>query len=84
MSVIEAAGLYFVPPGTTINGSKYPDLRNNKLEFHMNVHQCAIFMQNSAPCHKTKIVSSFLNWRKIQVPDWPGNSMDLNPIKTCG
>ena len=34
------AGLFFVPLGTTINGSKYFELLNKKLELHKNVHQC--------------------------------------------
>ena len=35
---------------------KYLDLLKNKLELHMAVHKCSIFMQDGAPCHRAKIV----------------------------
>ena len=47
----------------------------------MNVHNCNIFMQDGAPCHRSKIVSEFLKEKKIKVLDWPNNSLDLNPIE---
>ena len=42
----------------------------------------AIFMHDSAPCHKAKICTAFLETSGITVLDWPGNSPDLNPIET--
>ena len=45
----------------------------------MNVHNCNIFMQDGAPCHRSKNFSEFLKEKKIKVLDWPGNSPDLNP-----
>ncbi|CAG5039123.1 unnamed protein product [Parnassius apollo] len=39
------------------------------------------FMHDSAPCHKAKKVTKFLNAQKVKVLDWPGNSPDLNPIE---
>ena len=62
-----------------MNGQKYVDLLKDKLELHMNVHNCNIFKQDDAPCHKSKIVSKFLKEKKIKILDWPGKSPDLNP-----
>ena len=70
-----------MPPGTTINGQIYLDLLKNKLELHMAVHKCSVFMQDGAPCHRAKIVTQFLKAQKINILDWPGNSPDLNPIE---
>ena len=47
----------------------------------MAVHKCKIFLQNGAPCHSSKVVTQFLKLKKIQVLDWPGNSLNLNPIE---
>ena len=81
MSINGTAGLFFLSPGTTINGQKYLDLLKNKLELHMAVHKCSVFMQDVAPCHRAKIVTQFLKAQKINILDWPGNSPDLNPIE---
>ena len=81
MSKNGTAGLYFLTPGTTMNGSKYVELLKNKLLVHMNVHNAIIFMQDSAPCHRSKIVKKFLEENHVTTLDWPGNSPDLNPIE---
>ena len=44
------AGLFFLDPGTAMNGKKYLELMNEKLELHMAVHNCEIFMHDGAPC----------------------------------
>ena len=49
--------------------------------FH--IHSCEVFMQDNAPCHKSKKVTNSLQQQKIRVLDWPGNSPDLNPIENC-
>ena len=81
MSQNGTAGLFFLPTGTTMNGQRYLDLLKNKLELHMAVHNCTVFMQDGAPCHRAKIVTQFLKSKKIRILDWPGNSPDLNPIE---
>ena len=78
MPINGMAELFFLPPGTTMNGQKYVDLLKDKLELHMATHKCKIFMQNGAPCHRSKIVTQFFKSKKIQILDWSGNSPDLN------
>jgi len=50
------AGLLFLDPGTTMNGKKYLELMK-KLELHMAVDNCRIFMHDGVPCHRAKIVT---------------------------
>lgn len=40
-----------------------------------------LFMHDSAPCHKAKSVTKYLNDENIPVLSWPGNSPDMNPIE---
>ena len=63
------AGLFFLPKGTTMNGARYLEMLQEKLQLHM------------APCHRSKIVSEFLKTKNIKTIDWPGNSPDLNSIE---
>jgi len=81
MSKSGTAGLYFLPPKTTMNGAKYLELLRQKVQLHMEVHRCTIFMHDGAPCHRSKIVTDYLASQNIQVLEWPGNSPDLNPIE---
>ena len=64
-----------------MNGAKYLDLLKDKLKLHMDVHECNTFMHEGAPCHKAKVVTSYLKKEKVEVLPWPGNSPDLNPIE---
>ena len=43
----------------------------------------SFFMHDSAPCHKAKKVTRFLDQQEINVLELPGNSPDLNSIKNC-
>ena len=78
------AEISFLPPGTTMNGSRYIELLAEKLEIHMAVHNYTIYMQDGAPCHRSKVARTFLDENQIKVLDWPGNSSDLNPIENLG
>ena len=41
----------------------------------------ATFMQDNAPCHKAKVVMSYLSEQDFEIMDWPSQSPDLNPIE---
>ena len=73
--------LWFMPPNTTINSKVYLRILQDKLKLHMRQRNCSVFQHDGAPCHKAKIVSSWLKQNKISVLDWPGSSPDLNPIE---
>ena len=75
------AGLKFLPPGTAMNGSRYVDLLKEKLEMHMNIHRCTVFMHDGAPCHRLKVVKQFLFEKGVATLGWPENNLDLNPIE---
>ena len=76
-----AASLYVIPSNTTMNGPKYVELLKDKLKLYMHVHGCTIFMQDGAPYHRSKVDTEFLKKNKISVLEWPGNSLDLNPVE---
>ena len=75
-------GLEFLKQGEMMNGIRYRKILEDKLEFFMGQHGCTHFLQDGAPCHKSKLVTSWFRERPaIQLIDWPGNSPDLNPIE---
>ena len=39
------------------------------------------FMQDNAPCHKAKVVMSYLSEQDFEIMGWPPQSPDLNPIE---
>lgn len=39
------------------------------------------FMQDGAPCHKSKMVMDYFRSNKINLLDWLGNSPDITPIE---
>ena len=41
----------------------------------------ATFMQDNAPCHKAKVVMSYLSEQDFEIMYWPPQSPDLNPIE---
>ena len=41
----------------------------------------ATFMQDNAPCHKAKVVMSYLSEKDFEIMDWPPQSPDLNPVE---
>ena len=43
-------------------------------------HDCNVFMNDGAPCHRKKSVKNFLQKKNVDILGWPGNSPHLNPI----
>ena len=75
-------GLEFLKNGEMMNGTRYLTILKDKLELFMRLHGTTHFLQDGAPCHRSKIVKSWFAERpEIKLIDWPGNSPDLNPIE---
>ena len=64
-----------------MNGPKYVQMLSENLKFHLQVHNCQIFMQDGASCHRSKVAINFLDSNNIDLFEWPGNSSDLNLIE---
>ena len=76
--------LEFLSKGEMMNGIRYRQILEDKLEVFMQLHGCSHFFQDGAPCHRSKVVSEWFRQRpNITLIDWPGNSPDLNPIENC-
>lgn len=76
--------LWIMPAGTTINSTVYLSVLKEKLAPWMDLRNCSIFQQDGAPCHKAKIVKTWMNSERITLlENWPGSSPDLNPIEHC-
>ena len=77
--------LHRVTKGVKINSEEYVSILSNALLPSLDLIQngrFATFMQDNAPCHKTKKVFNWLKERNIRViEDWPAQSPDLNPIE---
>ena len=75
------AGMRFLPKNVTMNTKEYLDT----LEAHMlpwyQGRSNTKFLQDGAPCHKSKKSMTWLAENGVSVMDWPGNSPDLNPIE---
>ena len=69
MAAQRTAGRYFLQPGTTMNGTKYLNLLKDKLEIHMMVHDCNVFMHDDAPCHRAKSVKNLLQEKNVDILD---------------
>ena len=40
-----------------------------------------ILLQDNAPCHASRMIHGYLSRKGISTIEWPGNSLDLNPIE---
>jgi transposase len=67
-----------------MNRLRYHQILDESLELFMRQHRTNHFLQDGAPCHKYKLVSTWIQERRhITLIDWPGNSPDLNPIENA-
>lgn len=75
--------LYFLPAGATMNSERYVHVLEEKLFPWMAMHKATKFLQDGAPCHKSRRSMAVLKQKEkeFSVMDWPGNSPDLNPIE---
>ena len=69
------AGLFFLPKNVMMNGDLYIKVLSDHMVTMFELHQCSHFMQ------KAKKVTKWLQTKKIEALEWPGNSPDLNPIE---
>ena len=80
----ERCGLWFMPKGTSINGTVYLNVLKEKLPNFMEIYRCSHFQHDGAPSHRTKTVGKWLTDNRIQIlGPWPRNSPDLNLIENC-
>lgn len=78
------AGLWFLPPKTTMNAKIYLDLLKEKLPEWMARRGASVFQQDGAPCHTAKTVKAWFQNQPFQLLEgWPGSSPDLNVIENC-
>ena len=76
-------GLYFFPKNKKMIAELYLQVLEEHMFNFYHFHGCEVFMHDSAPCHKARKITSYLEQKQISVLEWPGNSPDLNPIKNC-
>ena len=71
-----------VPIEEMINNRTYFPIIEKRISTELaNLHPQAIFQQDSAPCHKAKIITNCFKKIKMEVLEWYSNSPDLNPIE---
>ncbi|GFV66901.1 transposable element Tcb1 transposase [Trichonephila clavipes] len=44
--------------------------------------QSWIFLEDNSPCHRAKVVQKWLKYHTVNRMNWPGQSPDLNQIKS--
>ena len=74
-------GLFFPFKKISIKGETYLQQLKEKLELHVTVHDCDMFMHDELPYHYSENGVTFFGPKKFKLLDWSGYSPDLNPIK---
>lgn len=68
----------------SLDSDKYISVLNTALpiiEARKGQLKQAIYAQDNAPCHKSKVVKKYLRATHMDIIDWPPYSPDLNPIE---
>ncbi len=74
-------GLEFLKKGEIMNGVRYYKRLANKLEFFMGQNGTRHFLQDRAPCHRSKIeLAWFLQRPHIQLVKWPRKSPNIEAV----
>jgi hypothetical protein len=63
-----------------MNDERYKGVMKEILIPFMNSYRAKTFIQDGAPCHRSKMV---MKKKKFLILDWPGSSPELNPIENC-
>ena len=58
------AGLYFLPKNKKMKSDQYVKVLEEHMLSMFHIHSCEVFMQDNAPCHKSKKFTHFLNSKK--------------------
>ena len=66
-----------------MNGAMYREILKNYMSPHLVKLGISnfIFQQDNDPKHKSKVVTNYLENKKVRVLSWPSQSPDLNPIE---
>ena len=75
--------LFIIPKNVMMNGDLYINILSDHMVTMFELHQCSHFMHGSAPCHKANKVTKWLQTKKIEALECPGNGPDLNLIEIC-
>ena len=59
------AGPYFLPKIQEINGKTYIKVLEEHMLDLFHIYRCKVFMQDNAPCHKSKKVKNYLQQKQI-------------------
>ena len=70
-----------IPIESYMNSQKYLEILQNELNQNLEKTGCETFQDDSAPCHRAKIIKEYFQKENITQLPWPGNSHDLNPIE---
>ena len=74
--------LVILPKNVKVNQAVYLELLCDHLPDSFEKTKAKVFMQDGAPCHTAKTVTTWLKDCEVNYfSDWPGNSPDINPIE---